>query len=396
MTKLLATGDSHIGARPDLGLKPGERLAEQQAVWDWTLQQARDHEVDAIVYAGDAFEQRRPDPETMLAFERPLVQHRAAGGPPVYAIVGNHDVSSQDTGTALDVFAQAGLLQLERTPRVVLTEGPCLLACLPWAPTSRLAASMNGSDRDRLNEDASRLLVDVADQLYLNALKQRGAPIVLLTHFSISGTSLPSGLDVGQLHEPVLNQDDLRAIGYDVIVAGHIHRPQLFDESGKIGGFYVGSPMPLSFGEADGAPRGPSIISFGTDGYVTIEHLPAPSRRFFTFTYKSGRVFETMSDPDDDIGGAFVKLRVAGTEEEIRQVDLVALKAGLEEAGAYRVFVETQVERAARARDATVDDTISEDDALDRWLASQNGAVSLGLAARARERARGYFERVRS
>lgn len=422
--KFLATGDSHFGARADLGNKPGERLAEQETVWEWTLAQAREHQVDAVLYAGDAFEARKPDPETLLAFERPLIRHRDAGGPPILAITGNHCVSSQDTGTALDVFAEAGLLRLERSPRVVLVDGGALVCALPWAPTSRLTAATNGADREQINQVAADLLVDAARDLFESAHAEAGRMdfvfgkqprLILLTHFSISGTSLPSGLDVGQLREPVLRQDELLAIGYDAVIAGHIHRPAVFGGSG----LYVGSPMQLSFGEVDGCVRGPWIATLGEPEEATVsprvgllgivgqdcggppsgslsvsfEQLPAPSRRFVNLDVGPPHlcVYDTA-----DITDAYVKVRVRGTEREVAAADPAEIRSRLEADGAYRVFVDVQVERAARARDATVDDTVGEDEALGKWFASLNGTVDAGLAERALVRAHGYFEQVRA
>lgn len=424
--KLLATGDSHFGARADLSNKPGERLAEQETVWEWTLAQAREHHVDAVLYAGDAFEARKPDPETLLAFERPLIRHGDAGGPPILAITGNHCVSSQDTGTALDVFAEAGLLRLERSPRVVLVDGGALVCCLPWASTSRLTAATNGADREQINEVAGDLLVGAARDLFASAHAEAGRmdfvfgqqpPLILLTHFSISGTSLPSGLDVGQLREPVLPQDELLAIGFDLIIAGHIHRPQTFH--GDLG-FYVGSPQPLNFGEADGQTRGPWIVTLAESGVtrastgprhapdsasVSFEQLQAPSRRFVNLA-----VDITGNEPttglayldlgllanEHDVDAAYVKARIRATEEQWRRVDVNALRDGFERLGVHRLFIEPILERAARARDASVDDTVGEDEALGKWFASLNGTVDAGLAERALVRAQGYFELVRT
>lgn len=399
--RLLAVGDQHFGQRADIGREPGDRLAEQEAVWRWTLQQAREQQVDAILHAGDWFEHRKPDPQTMLAAERPLVEHRDLGGPAVLSISGNHDLAGTAEDSAVDVLAEAGLVEFVKTPRVVLVDGGCLVACLPWAPTARLAAQAGDVNRDSLNETAAELLVDVARDLFneCDHYARPGAPYprILLTHFSISGTSLPSGLPVDQLREPVLDQHDLLSIGYDAVIAGHIHRPQLFGDRGLM----VGSPMPLSFGEADGLPRGPWIVTLAETGLladgrsadtpsglapvspsVTFKQQPAPSRRFVNVV--DDEVFEGQ-----DVEGAYVKLHVHDTDH-----DAEALREALLGMGAYRVFVDVQVKRAARARDVTVDDTLDVRESFARWLAAQNGRVDDEIAVRVLDRANGYFERV--
>lgn len=404
--KILALGDLHLGAGADLGA-PGERLAEQEQVWAWSLQQARERDVDVVLFAGDAFQHRKPSVDALLAFERPLVEHKNAGGPQVLAIPGNHDLSSLDAGCALDIFHQDGLIRLEREPRVVLVDGGALVACLPWAPTSRLAARLDVAAED-VNSAAAHLLVEVARTLREDA-GYGAKPVILLTHFSISGTSLPSGLPVDQLREPVLDQDDLLAIGYDAVIAGHIHRAGAFGPSldrhilfghehqatyGNGLHFYTGSPLALNFGEASVA-HGVWIIDMDGAPYSTF--LPSPSRRFVNLAYGIGDHDDLYVDramSEHDVEGAYVKLRIAGTDEQMKRVEVQTYKACLEEDGAHRVFVDTVVEREARARDRTVDDSLSEREALERWMAAQNGTVDHDVAARALERAQGYLERV--
>lgn len=392
LTRLLAFGDTHIGSGQRLDLQPGDRLREQEQVFEWCLAQAREHEVDAVLFAGDLWENRKPSPAEVLAAERPLVRHRELGGPRVISIVGNHCLSSLDGDCAQDVLHEAGLIELVREPRVVTADGGARVCAVPWASVARLAASFDGP-RDLLSEHAASLLVDVARDLHDAARASElgpdgSGPLILLTHFAISGTSLPSGLPVDQLREPVLPQDELLAIGYDLVCAGHIHKPQTF---GGSSGFYVGSPMPLNFGESDGETRGPVLI--GWNEQMRAPHfkwIEAPSRRFVT-------IDDPPPNPDckaPSIEGAYVRWRVRGTEVDFREIDIDAGRQCLLDGGAYRVFVETIVEREARARDKSVDDSLDEREALRRWLEAQD--LDPETVASALARAAGYLDRAQS
>jgi exonuclease SbcD len=243
MSRFLALGDVHMGAGADYGREAGDRLADQEQVWKDALALAADYDVDAVLFAGDAFHRRRPTPAELIAFQRPLQAFRKETGIEVVAVCGNHDVEATDAPTALDVFR--GDLDLYTTPGVWWSRGSRVaVAALPWAPVSRLVAARDGGDRDGLNEEAAALLLATARGLR----DQIGdAPAVLLTHFSISGASTPTGVATDDFREVVLPLDGLAALGFDAVIAAHIHRQQVLSEDPFIG--YVGSPAPVDFSE---------------------------------------------------------------------------------------------------------------------------------------------------
>lgn len=375
MSRFLCCGDLHLDKGGRYGRVPGERLAEQEAVWDEVLLLAREQKVDAVLFAGDAFEKRHPSTDAMLAFERPLIRHDHAC--PVIAIPGNHDRSGVSDFCALDVFHEAGLIALHSRPWVSSydSRNPAI-ACLPWAPVSRIVAADDGeTDRDDVNVLAAELLLETARGLRA----QVGGPCVLLTHFSITGASTPDGMDVGLFREPVLDLADLEAIGFDAIVAGHIHRGQRLDvkppHSCPI--FYVGSPLPLAFGEA-GCAHGVWLLDIdGPDRQALF--VPIGSRSFVTLDWDHDEdpdVVAEMIHGDhsqrERTEGAYVKARVTATEESARRIDAGALRQGLIDAGAHNVWIELDVQRELRARVQGIDETVSDVDALELWLSTQS------------------------
>ena len=378
MSRFLCVGDLHLDKGGRYGRAPGERLAEQEAVWSRALELARDHDVDAVLFAGDAFEKRHPSTDALLAFERPLLWHRQLDGPPVIAIPGNHDRSGVSEWCALDVFAEAGLIYLYSRPTVWdpvgessgVLDGPAV-ACLPWAPVSRIVAAHDGElDRDDVNQAAAELLVQTARELRESVT----GPCVLLTHFSVSGAVTPDGADVGMFREPVLPVTELEAIGFEAIVAGHIHKPQPLTRE-IAPAFYVGSPMPLDFGEAR-CEHGVWVLH--TSGRVGAEFLPIESRPFVTIDIDADQAADARTAPDAwvdaDVAGAFVKVRLRGREESVRALDPAGIRTALllEDDGAHNVWVETQVERETRARVDGVDETTDDTVIFDRWLQAES------------------------
>jgi exonuclease SbcD len=399
MPRFLCCGDLHLDAGPDLGRAPGDRLREQEQVWRRCLEISVEQEVDAILFAGDAFHKARPTPEAMLAFERPLIHtDRDITSDGMIAVLGNHDVAGVALGTGLEVFAEAGLLTLAREPAIHAVAGVSIV-CLPWVAASRIVAAQGGGDRDDVNEIAAKLLIEIARGLR----EEVSGPAILLTHFSISGSALPNGLPVEQLREPVLELGELEALGFDAIIAGHIHRPQLIGEAGA---FYVGSPLPLNFGEADDE-HGVWILE--TDPVTASERerplfvprfVPVESRPLVNLARDAYGVEQWFgNDPENSIPGfvneAVVKLTLSATQEEARRIDIGAVKRALIAAGAHKVWaVQLEVEKPERARVEGLSEDLDELAALELWLAASD--VNGDQASAMRERTAAYLGLVRS
>jgi DNA repair exonuclease SbcCD nuclease subunit len=377
MPRYLCCSDLHLGAGADLGLAPGDRLREQAAVWQQIVHEAGERGCHAILFAGDAFHRNKPTPQELLAFADPLVDCEI----PVFAINGNsHDFVGVGQAMAVDVVdALSDCFELLTEPAVVEVPGGVVLAVLPWAPVSRIVAAQDGGDRDEVNQLAADLLLEVARGL---AAQCAGRPALLMTHFSISGAALPSGLPIDMAREPILPATDLAALGFDLVIAGHLHRAQVLEPGGF--GFYCGSPMPLSFGEP--GEHGVWIIEHEAEEWYAPEFVPLVSRRFVTIDWASGD-FQSLPPLalESAAGGAYVKLRYEATEDEARRIDQAALRQSLEDSGAYRVWIEATVSRVRRERGTVIDDAGSRHEQLVAYLdaVGVNGSVGAAMLERA-------------
>lgn len=390
--RALAIADLHLGQGADLGREPGERLAEQEQVWARALKVSRDLRADLILFAGDAFHKARPTPEEMLAFERPLMGHRGAGGAPLVAVVGNHDVASANIGTGLEVFHEAGLLRLYRDPGFrPATPTTVAVACLPWTSVGRLVAAAGGGDRDEINRQAGEALLQIARGLRARIT----GPAILMTHFSVSGAVTPTGREVGLDFGTVIDAAALEAVGFEAVVVGHIHKPQPIFPAGETGvtGFYTGSPMPLDFGEA-ATEHGAWIVDIDEDGVQTF-FVPLDSRRLVTHDLNlvtDQGIFDLARLPD--VRDAVVKIRIAATREQAARLDVGQIKRDVVALGAHKVWtVQLDVRREERARVDKIDETIDELAALDLYMAARgiNGA----RGARLRDLTERYLEATR-
>lgn len=365
--RFLLTGDGHLGKSAHLY---DSRLAEQEAVWRSTLELAREQAVAAVIHAGDLFDSRRPGPDVMLAAEHPLVEHHAARGCPVIAIPGNHDLPTSDGACGLDVLAAAGLIELHRSPTVA-SVGRARVGFLPWTPVARLVAARGGGDRDNVFADAADLLVKIATEHH-----DAGAEL-LVGHWAVSGSSLPSGLPVDQLHETMIPAGELEQLGFAYVALGHIHRPGHFGDGTC---FYVGSPMPLDHGEAT-VEHGCWIVDLHAR---ETEFVPLESHHFVTINRDE---IDDLHDHLTESRHGYV-VRVKDTIGGSDDFDYAGVRATLLAAGAKRVDFAITVERAARLdREPVLDTDREPEQLLAAWLDQEGVEDSERLV----ELARGYL-----
>ncbi|MFC7069286.1 DNA double-strand break repair protein Mre11 [Halobaculum lipolyticum] len=103
MTRIIHTGDTHIGYRQ---YHSPERRADFLRAFERVVADAVDGDVDAVVHAGDLFHDRRPDLPDLLGVLSALRELDDAGIP-FLAVVGNHE--STRGGQWLDLFESLGL-----------------------------------------------------------------------------------------------------------------------------------------------------------------------------------------------------------------------------------------------------------------------------------------------
>jgi len=85
--RFLHTADWHLGKKLDRF----SRLEEQERVLKHLVRLAEEHQVQAVLVAGDVFDSRNPSPEAKRLFTEGLLQLSKGGERPVLVIAGNHD-----------------------------------------------------------------------------------------------------------------------------------------------------------------------------------------------------------------------------------------------------------------------------------------------------------------
>jgi hypothetical protein len=114
---------------------------------------------------------------------------------------------------------------------------------------------------------------------------------------------------------------------------------------------------------------------------MNLRFIPLTDRDFITLDFD----FTDWGDipewdtliPPEQYEGANVRVRYRCDEEMARRIDETQIRRILAGYGALKVVFRPTVERKVRARVEAMDESLDETEALNLWIASQNGRVSV-------------------
>ena len=138
--------------------------------------------------------------------------------------------------------------------------------------------------------------------------------------------------------------------------------------------FYTGTPYVCNWGESKDQH---GVWVFDSDA-GSLRFVPVKDKPFVTFDLAVDNWLSDGTPLDLAVEeGAAVRVRYTCDEEQARRLDQAAIRRVFMEAGASKVVFRPTVERAVRARVEAMDESLDETEALDLWLSSQNGQVSV-------------------
>ncbi|MBS0893711.1 exonuclease subunit SbcD [Tatumella sp. JGM130] len=280
--KIIHTSDWHLGQF----FYTRSRAFEHQSFLDWLLQQITQHQVDALIVAGDIFDTGSPP-----SYARELYNHFVVAlqqtGCQLVILAGNHDSvamlnESRELLACLNtrVIASAGK---EVDQQLVILKNarqqPAAILCaIPYLRPRDIQLSQAGLDSHQKQQNLLQAITDHYQQCYRAALDLRTSlglpalPIIATGHLTALGTS--SSDSVRDIYIGTLDAFPASAFPpADYIALGHIHRPQ--QVAGQAHIRYSGSPIALSFDEpAD--EKSVCLVECGEGQPLTVTPLPIP------------------------------------------------------------------------------------------------------------------------
>ncbi|MCF7486784.1 exonuclease subunit SbcD [Vibrio sp. A2-1] len=281
--KILHTSDWHLGQN----FYNKSRKNEHERFLQWLLEQVTEHDIDAIIVAGDIFDTSTPPSYAREMYNKFVVDSNKIGCQLVL-LGGNHDsVSVLKETQQLLKYMGADVIpntNEDHATQVVELQGKngkveALVCAIPFIrPRDVLTsqAGVTGVERQKQLGDAIKQhyqsVYDAAVEKRATFENSEHMPIIATGHLTAMGVQQSDS--VRDIY--VGNLDGFAADGFpdaDYIALGHIHRPQVVAKREYIR--YCGSPIPLSFDELK-SQKQVCVVEF-VEGERTISQLPVPT-----------------------------------------------------------------------------------------------------------------------
>jgi len=279
--RIIHTSDWHLGQF----FYTKSRAPEHQAFFSWLLACVEQHQVDAIVVAGDIFDTGSPPSYARELYNRFVVQLQATGCELV-VLGGNHDsvatlnesrellacLNTRVIAAASDDPADQVLLLKDRQG-----QPGALLCAIPFLRPRDILRSRAGQSGREKQQSLLEAISEHYERCYQQALTERDRrgdrlPIVATGHLTTVGVTKSDA--VRDIYIGTLDAFPAQAFPpADYIALGHIHRAQRIGGSETIR--YSGSPIPLSFDEC-GSEKSVFLLEFSGDRLNEIETLVVP------------------------------------------------------------------------------------------------------------------------
>ena len=381
--KLLHFSDLHIGMEnyakldPETGLST--RLLDFFKTFDFILNKTFEEDVDAVIFAGDAYKTRDPNPTQQRGFGERI--RKLAKKIPVILVVGNHDTPNADgKANTLDIYSALEIenVWVSRHPeylKISTKSGPLQVITLPW-----------------LHKNDYKTIAEKLKLLY-DKIKPDD-PAIFLSHAEIVGAQYGSEKGMAIANDITIPLPLIQDKRLTYVALGHIHKHQVLSKPGDFPLIvYSGSPQRIDFGE-EKEEKGICLVELEATSQVTsvkparsvewkasFRFIPTNARKFLTIT-----VNLDTKDPDPtqtivnqiqkhDVADKIVRVVInipADCEEELKmdQIKKVLSKAN------FVAGISRNVERRERARlDATEVESLTPIQALKKYFESKKYSI---------------------
>lgn len=389
MIRVLHFADVHLGVenygRFDPNSSLSSRVLDFLRRMDEMADYARQREVDLVVFAGDAFKNRQPNPTLQREFAYRI--RDLAELCPVILLVGNHDLPSiSPRAHSLEIYSTLSVPNVLVGDRyelysVATKRGVVWVGTAPYPLRNAMLNDEQAQGKSiaqldhLLQETLQTLLRDLARQA-----DEHPEPRLLTGHFTVQGAQYGSeraGM-VGRDATTLLG--DLADPAWDYVALGHIHKHQNLTAglNGLPPTVYSGSLERVDFGE-ESDPKGFCWVELER-GNTRWQFVEVGARPFTTLRLdvrQSADPLETVlraisAQPLDE---AIVRLIISATPDGDAKLREAAIQEALLKAGAHIVAgIQREVERPTRSRLGETPEGLTRLDLLRRFLRSKKTA----------------------
>lgn len=403
--RVLHFADAHIGmenyGKIDSASGLSRRVHDYLRRIDEMIAHARQRDVDLVVFAGDAFRSRNPDPTQQRAFAQRV--RALAQMAPTVLLVGNHDLpvnaakaSTMDIYHTLDVPNIWVALDYELR-RIATKRGDVIVGAAPYPIRARLLGDDSRRGLTIAEQDAKlesilgEKLAELAHEA--ESLADETTPRLLTGHFSVDGAVWGSERLVMLGRDVTVDLAALADRRWDYVALGHIHRHQNLtkDRSDAPPVVYCGSPERIDFDE-EAQTKGFCWVELAR-GCADWQFIESNAREMRTLRVDcraidspTRRTLDTIKQ--HSLADAIVRLELRLTPESEALLDQTAIIEALKRAGVFHIAgIRKDVERDGQARLGISPEGLGPLELLERYfeIRAVDAARREALLERARE-----------
>ena len=358
MIKILHFADLHIGVEnyghidPVTGLS--SRLNDFLAAFDELVDYALTHDVDMVLFCGDAYKTREPSQTQQREFAKRIAR-LASNGIMVFLLVGNHDLPNAiGRATTVDIFDTLSIKNVIvgnrlDTYRVETKSGALQIIALPWIRRGMLLTKDEAKNLtfEQLNERIEEQIILQIEKLVTEL--DPDLPTILAAHVTLDTAKIGAERSLMIGRDNILHQRSIALPVFDYIALGHIHRYQVLSLNPPI--VYSGSIQRVDFSEAS-QEKGFCIVEL-EKGNAHSEFHTVRTRRFVTIEVDANSEDPTaavlQAIDKKEVNDSIVRLQVRVSPERVGLINDNEIYQALKETH-FVVTVAKEVERESRSR----------------------------------------------
>lgn len=339
--RLLHFSDIHIGMEnyakldPETGLST--RLLDFFNTFDFIVEKAISEQVDAVIFAGDAYKTRDPNPTQQRGFGERIA--KIAKKIPVVLVVGNHDTpNAEGKANTLDIYSALEIdnVYVSRKPELLnipTKSGNLQIVTLPW-----------------LHKNDYKSVGDKLNLLYRKI--EKDSPAIFLSHCEVEGASYGSEKGLAIANDVTIPLPLIQDKRLSYVALGHIHKHQVLSQNPLV--VYSGSPERIDFGE-EKEEKGIILVEIAKPGIANFKFIPTNARKFLTIT-----IDLAGDDPDPtqtiiaaikkaDIEDTIVRIIINIPKECDKEIQMDKVKKALQKAN-FIAGISKNIERVERIK----------------------------------------------
>ena len=380
--RILHFADLHIGmenyGRLDAATGLNRRVVDFLERLDMVVDYAISHEADLVLFAGDAFRTRSPNPTHQREFAQ-RIRRLSEAAIPTVLLVGNHDVPvMMGRASSIEIFDTLDVpyVTVASRPdllRIDTKRGTVQVATLPYMVRQRLLTRehIRRMTPEELDQEVTERMVGLIRDHVMHL--DTNLPAILLGHFTVDNSKAGSERQVMVGREVFVQISELNDPVWDYVALGHVHRHQNLNLENNPPIIYSGSLERVDFGE-EKQPKGFCWVEVQR-GETTWRYIEVPARPFVTIRVDVREVESPLDAIQEVVAkhkldGAVVRLVVEMSpkqEPRLRDADLSPLLAD-----AFFAQINRDVDRAVRDRlEGLEPDAMTPAHLLERYLRSK-------------------------